>query len=137
MSHADGPTIEEASVAEVTPNVAQGDFFETADAFFSGNLQWTLAALRRHFFAGGDARPVLAALQNRNRILIQLRALADATGGAFLFVGDDMTRLPLPSPTRVSSERHVVPVAPPWAWTLIAASLLGAHWIARRRSGLS
>jgi len=77
-AHADGPTIEEASVAEVTPNVAQGDFFETADAFFSGNLQWTLAALRRHFFAGGDARPVLAALQNRNRILIQLRALADA-----------------------------------------------------------
>jgi hypothetical protein len=67
----------------------------------------------------------------------RLRALADATGGAFLFVGDDMTRLPLPSPTRVSSERHVVPVAPPWAWTLIAASLLGAHWIARRRSGLS
>ncbi len=77
-AHAEGATIEEASVAEVTPNVAQGDFFEMADAFFSGNLQWTLAALRRHFFAGGDARPILAALQNRNRILIQLRALADA-----------------------------------------------------------
>jgi DNA polymerase-3 subunit delta len=41
-------------------------------------LTQTLAALRRHFFAGGDARPVLAALQNRNRILIQVRALADA-----------------------------------------------------------
>jgi DNA polymerase III subunit delta len=77
-AHADGKTIEEASVAEMTPNAAQGDFFETADAFFSGDLQWTLAALKRHFFAGGDARPVLAALQSRNRILIQLRALADA-----------------------------------------------------------
>ena len=75
---ADGSRIEEASVAELTPNAAQGDFFEMADAFFSGDLQWTLAALKRHFFAGGDARPVLAALQNRNRILIQLRALADA-----------------------------------------------------------
>ena len=75
---ADGRTIDEASVAEVTPNAAQGDFFETADAFFSGDLQWALAALKRHFFAGGDARPVLAALQNRNRILIQVRALADA-----------------------------------------------------------
>jgi DNA polymerase III subunit delta len=74
----DGAVIDEASVAELTPNAAQGDFFETADAFFSGDLQWTLAALKRHFFAGGDARPVLAALQNRNRILIQLRALADA-----------------------------------------------------------
>ncbi len=73
-----GATIEEADVAELTPNAAQGDFFETADAFFSGDLRWTLAALKRHFFAGGDARPVLAALQNRNRILIQVRALADA-----------------------------------------------------------
>jgi DNA polymerase-3 subunit delta len=77
-AHADGSTIDEASVAALTPNAAQGDFFETADAFFSGDLQWTLAALKRHFFAGGDARPVLAALQSRNRILIQLRALADA-----------------------------------------------------------
>jgi len=75
---ADGAVIDEASVAEMSPNAAQGDFFETADAFFSGDLQWTLASLRRHFFAGGDARPVLAALQNRNRILIQVRALADA-----------------------------------------------------------
>lgn len=76
--HANGAVIEEASVALLTPNAAQGDFFETADAFFSGDLQWTLAALRRHFFAGGDARPVLSALQNRNRILIQVRALVDA-----------------------------------------------------------
>jgi len=71
-------TIEEAHVAELTPNVAEGEFFETAEAFFSGDLQWTLAALRRHFFAGGDARPILAALQNRNRLLIQIRTLIDA-----------------------------------------------------------
>ncbi len=32
--------IDEASVAELTPNAAQGDFFETADAFFSGDLAW-------------------------------------------------------------------------------------------------
>lgn len=70
--------IEEAHVAELTPNAAQGDFFETAEAFFSGDLKWTLAALERHFFAGGDARPVISALQNRNRILIQVRALIDA-----------------------------------------------------------
>jgi DNA polymerase-3 subunit delta len=75
---AEGSVIEEASVAELTPNVAQGDFFEMAEAFFSGDLTWTLAALRRHYFTGGDARPILAALQNRNRILTQLRALVDA-----------------------------------------------------------
>jgi DNA polymerase-3 subunit delta len=70
--------ITEAHVAELTPNVAEGDFFEAAEAFFSGDLKWTLAALHRHFFGGGDARPVISALQNRNRILLQVRALVDA-----------------------------------------------------------
>jgi DNA polymerase-3 subunit delta len=65
-AHADGPTIEEASVAEVTPNVAQGDFFETADAFFSGNLQWTLARAhpqrpRRALCHAGDEGYLVAA----------------------------------------------------------------------------
>jgi len=70
--------ITEAQVAELTPNVAEGDSFETAEAFFSGNLRRTLEALRRHFFNGGDSRPLLAALQNRNRLLLQLRALVHA-----------------------------------------------------------
>lgn len=71
--------IEEAHVAELTPNVAEGDFFEAAEAFFSGDLHWTLAALERQFFAEPNAsRPILAALQNRNRILLQVRALVDA-----------------------------------------------------------
>ncbi len=74
----DAARIEEAHVAELTPNVAEGDFFEAAEAFFSGDLRWTLGALHRHFFAGGDARPVISALQNRNRILLQVRALVDA-----------------------------------------------------------
>ena len=70
--------IEEAHVAELTANTAEGDFFESAEAFFSGDLKWTLAALHHHFFTGGDSRPIISALQNRNRILIQVRALADA-----------------------------------------------------------
>jgi len=74
----DGEAITEASVAELTPNVAEGDFFEAAEAFFSGDIKWTLAALHRHFFTGGDARPIISALQNRNRILLQVRALIDA-----------------------------------------------------------
>lgn len=74
----EGAAITEAQVAELTPNSAEGEFFEMAEAFGSGDLAWTLAALERHFFAGGDARPVLAALQNRNRLMLQVRALADA-----------------------------------------------------------
>lgn len=74
----EGAVIAEEHVAELTPNVAEGDFFEAAEAFFSGDLRWTLGALHRHFFSGGDARPVISALQNRNRILLQVRALVDA-----------------------------------------------------------
>lgn len=74
----DGATIDEKLVAEMVPDFGEGDFFEAADAFFSGDLKWTLDALHRHFFAGGDARPVLSSLQNRNRILIQLKVLMDS-----------------------------------------------------------
>jgi len=77
-TYAEDGTIAEADVAALSPDFAKGDFFESAEAFFSGDLTWTLAALHRHFFAGGDARPILTALQNRNRLLLQVRALADA-----------------------------------------------------------
>jgi uncharacterized membrane protein len=66
----------------------------------------------------------------------RLEALARSTGGTFVFASDAAS-LPLPKPTVVSAERHVTPLAPPWAWTTAAAALLGAHWVARRRSGLS
>lgn len=74
----EGATIEEAHVVELTPNMAEGDFFEAAERFFAGDLPGTLRALQQHFFTGGDARPVLSSLQNRNRILIQARVLIDA-----------------------------------------------------------
>jgi uncharacterized membrane protein len=66
----------------------------------------------------------------------RLEALARATGGAFVYA-DDVSSLRLPKPTVISAERHVTPMAPPWAWSSAAAALLGIHWIARRRGGLS
>jgi hypothetical protein len=66
----------------------------------------------------------------------RLEALAKASGGAFATASGAGT-LPLPQPTIVSAERHVTPVAPPWAWSLTAAALLGVHWLMRRRLGLS
>jgi DNA polymerase-3 subunit delta len=74
---ADGGEITIELIEELVPNFGDGDFFETTEAFFSRNLEWTLQALRRHFFAGNDARPVIASLQNRNRLLIQLKSLVD------------------------------------------------------------
>lgn len=70
-----GGTIEERHVEELVPAFGEGDFFEAAEAFFSRDLRWTLEAVERHFFAGNDARPLLGSLQNRNRLLIQVRAL--------------------------------------------------------------
>jgi DNA polymerase-3 subunit delta len=62
-------------VLGLVPSLGESDFFEAAEAFYSLSLPYTLEAIRRHFFAGHDARPLLATLQNRNRLLIQLKAL--------------------------------------------------------------
>ena len=74
----EGLPIKEEHVAELSPNVAEGDFFEAAEYFFQGKIPPTIDAVHRHFFSGGDARPLLSSLQNRNRILIQVRALIDS-----------------------------------------------------------
>ncbi len=66
----------------------------------------------------------------------RLERIARASGGAFVIAADARS-LPLPRPTTVSAERHVAPLAPPWIWSAAAAMLLGVHWVARRRGGLS
>jgi DNA polymerase-3 subunit delta len=71
----DGGKITPELVGELVPSVGESDFFEAAEAFYSLNLEWALAAVHRHFFAGHDARPLISSLQNRNRLLIQLKAL--------------------------------------------------------------
>lgn len=72
---ATGGEITAAMVTELVPALGESDFFETTEAFFELNLEWTLAAIQRHFFAGNESRSLLAGLQNRNRLLIQLKAL--------------------------------------------------------------
>ncbi|MEC8013006.1 MAG: DNA polymerase III subunit delta, partial [Verrucomicrobiota bacterium] len=73
----DGGEITEEMVIDMVPDFGEGDFFEASEAFFSGKLDWAIDAIDRHFFQGKDARPLLATLQNRNRLLIQLRVLVD------------------------------------------------------------
>lgn len=70
--------IDERMVVDMVPNFGDADFFEAADAFYSLKLDWTLEALRRHFFTNSESRPLLGSLQSRNRLLIQLRVLLDA-----------------------------------------------------------
>jgi uncharacterized membrane protein len=66
----------------------------------------------------------------------RLRRIAEASGGTFRWSDGDVKGLSLPRPTVVSAERHVVALAPPWVWSLLAAALVGVHWYARRRGGL-
>ena len=74
----DGGTITDELVRKMVPDFGEGDFFEPAEAFFALDLSWTLDALKRYFFAGHGARPLLSSLQSRNRLMIQLRVLLDS-----------------------------------------------------------
>ena len=71
----EGESISPSLVAELVPSLGDSDFFEAAEAFYSLDLEWTLAAIHRHFFAGHDARQLISSLQNRNRLLLQLKVL--------------------------------------------------------------
>jgi DNA polymerase-3 subunit delta len=73
----DAAKIEGHHVREMVPDPMEGDFFESTDHFFSGDLQATLASLDRYFFHNSEARPLLASFQSRNRVLIQARTLLD------------------------------------------------------------
>lgn len=70
--------VDEMLVTQMVPHFGEGDFFEAAEAFFSLDLNWTLDALRRYFFINKEARPLIGTLQNRNRLMIQLRVLMDS-----------------------------------------------------------
>ncbi|MDR2668019.1 MAG: hypothetical protein LBB38_03195 [Puniceicoccales bacterium] len=55
------------------------NFFEPVDAFYGRDLPEFEAALRKFFGGGGELRAVLAALQSRNRVAMQLKAVAAVT----------------------------------------------------------
>lgn len=73
-----GGTIREADVLFVVPPFGEGDFFEPVEALAARDVKWALESLDRYFFNEHSCRPLLAALQNRLRLLIQVRTLADS-----------------------------------------------------------
>jgi uncharacterized membrane protein len=66
----------------------------------------------------------------------RLERIARATEGKSLSADGDLS-LPEPTATEVTVERRFTPLLPPWAWTLLAALCLGAHWVVRRQRGLA
>lgn len=74
-------TLTDAQLQPLVMGLGQGDFFEPVERFYctdSDRVSQTLAAVDRYFFHNKEARPLLFALQNRNRLMIQLKALKDA-----------------------------------------------------------
>jgi DNA polymerase-3 subunit delta len=97
-----GEQITARLVTDLVPNFGDADFFEAADAFYSLKLDWTLEALRRHFFTNSESRPLLGSLQSRNRLLIQLRVLLDA--GAIRLGGRGIAKSDLEAAARAYSQ---------------------------------
>ena len=65
----------------------------------------------------------------------RLDRLAAVTSGRSV-EEDAISSIPVPDATEIAAERHVSQLVPPWAWSLAAAMMLGAHWVSRRRGGL-
>ena len=73
-----GGTIKESDVHLLVPTFGEGDFFEPIEALAARDLKWGLESLDRYFFNEDSSRPLLSALQNRLRLLIQIRCLVDS-----------------------------------------------------------
>ncbi len=73
-----GGTIKARDVLFVVPPFGEGEFFEPIEAFAARDLTWALESLDRYFFNETSCRPLIAALHNRLRLLIQIRSLADS-----------------------------------------------------------
>lgn len=73
-----GGTIKEADVHLIVPTFGEGEFFEPIEALAARDLKWGMESLDRYFFNEDSSRPLLIVLQNRLRLLIQIRCLADS-----------------------------------------------------------
>lgn len=73
-----GGTVKARDVLFVVPPFGEGEFFEPIEAFAARDLKWALEALDRYFFNESSCRPLIAGLNNRLRLLIQVRSLADS-----------------------------------------------------------
>jgi DNA polymerase-3 subunit delta len=69
----DGNPITAQDVESIVVDSRAGDFFEAINLFFEENFEFFSQGIRRYFSYRGESRPLLAALQNRVRLLIQLR----------------------------------------------------------------
>jgi DNA polymerase-3 subunit delta len=72
-------TVTQDLVIELTSTIAEGEFFEPLEAFYSRKPTWALQSVREYFSKkDNDVRPILAAFFGRNRLLMLIKgALAE------------------------------------------------------------
>ncbi|MDR1303157.1 MAG: hypothetical protein LBJ81_00885 [Puniceicoccales bacterium] len=68
-----GNPIAAQDVESIVVDARAGDFLGAINLFFEENFEIFLQGIRRYFSYNGEGRPLLAALQNRVRLLVQLR----------------------------------------------------------------
>ncbi|UPA28619.1 MAG: hypothetical protein LW808_000930 [Verrucomicrobiota bacterium] len=69
--------IEIEDIRAVVVDIQNSDFFETIDSFFQDDVERFREEIRRYFLYQEEGRPLLMALQNRVRILVQLAYLCE------------------------------------------------------------
>jgi DNA polymerase-3 subunit delta len=78
------------AVKELVPELIPGEFFEAVDLFYAADLEKALQGLRHYFATYREARPLLGALQHRNRLMLVLRYGLDT--GALPFKGQRLSK---------------------------------------------
>lgn len=73
-----GRQVNLALVESLASTAEEEDFFETVEAFFALDLEKTLEAAQHYFALHKEPRALISALQNRGRLLLQLRVLLDS-----------------------------------------------------------
>jgi DNA polymerase-3 subunit delta len=90
--YGDHGTISAADVSELVDASRGGEFFQQIENFYSPSMDEKLDAIGRYFYFTGEARPLIIGLQNRTRLMIQLRALADSNK---ILLGKSLSKLQL------------------------------------------
>ena len=65
----------------------------------------------------------------------RLKAISEVSGAVFADYRE-VSRIPVPSSYFIDEARTARPLAPAWVWAVIAAALLGTHWLIARSVGL-
>ncbi|MDR0351691.1 MAG: hypothetical protein LBH49_03560 [Puniceicoccales bacterium] len=86
-------TVSAKDIDDIIMETQASDFFETVDLFFQKNSPAALDALHKYFIKTSEARPLLAALQSRNRLMLQISALRKTHSLRTNFTQDTLNRL--------------------------------------------